>query len=178
MPDPAPSIALIPAQKSDRQRIYTWLAKSDLTACMLGPPDFADHPIPTFEQFQADYQDYFYDGSQPELGRSYLIAYQTQMVGQINYQACLKTPDTAELDIWLAGSEFTNNGIGTRAIQLLAELLFNGLFKRLLLAPSRRNARAIRAYQKIGFRETAQYLPDQLDYHDSITLVLEKASFF
>ncbi|RAJ99855.1 hypothetical protein LX87_01551 [Larkinella arboricola] len=37
-------VCLRPATLSDRQSIYEWLAHSDLTALMLGPPTFPENP--------------------------------------------------------------------------------------------------------------------------------------
>ena len=58
-------IILSPASAEDARPIYEWLACSDLTATMLGPPTYPELPVPTWEQFRADYLDHFFDGSSP-----------------------------------------------------------------------------------------------------------------
>lgn len=78
-------IALIPAAPQDRIRVYEWLTRSDLTSSMVGPPDFPDHPVPSWEEFCEDYADYFFDGSEPYKGRSFLIEYGDVTAGHINY---------------------------------------------------------------------------------------------
>ena len=168
-------IELHPATAGDRQRIYRWFAQSNLTASMAGPPDFPDHPIPDFEEFAQDYADYFFDGSAPASGRSYLILLRNEKIGQINYQSCEKTARAAELDIWLADRKYTGQGYGTDAIRTLSDfLLKSDWFDLLLIAPSARNLRAIAAYQKAGFRITDRYSSDQPDYDDAVTLCRKK----
>jgi hypothetical protein len=39
-------ILLREAEETDRRQVYEWLALSDLTPSMMGPPAFPDHPIP------------------------------------------------------------------------------------------------------------------------------------
>ena len=53
--------------------IYQWLAHSDLTSSMLGPPDFPDNDIPQWDEFINDYKMYFFDGTDPKAGRCFLI---------------------------------------------------------------------------------------------------------
>lgn len=54
------NISLRPAAPEDRQSVFEWLCKSDLTLCMLGPPDFPDNPVPEWEEFNRDYQNHFF----------------------------------------------------------------------------------------------------------------------
>jgi len=52
-------IKLRPARLSERRMIYTWLAKSDLTPSLMGPPDYPDSRVPTLKEFSQDYQQVF-----------------------------------------------------------------------------------------------------------------------
>lgn len=40
---------------------------------MMGVPTYPDQPIPTEQEFRADYLTHFFDGSAPELGWCYII---------------------------------------------------------------------------------------------------------
>ena len=48
-------VVLRPSTEQDKLTIYEWLTKSDIAASMMGPPQFPDHLIPTWEEFCSDY---------------------------------------------------------------------------------------------------------------------------
>lgn len=167
-------VTLRPAAPGEKKLIYEWLAHSDLTGEMLGPPRFPDAPVPAWNDFDHDYGDYFFDGSQPQRGRCFIIEVNGNPVGQINYNEIEAATQSAELDIWMSGSENTGKGFGTDALLALCRFLNEQLHcKEFFIAPSRRNKRAVAAYQKAGFEQTekipAWFSPD---YND--TLVMRK----
>lgn len=47
-------------------------------------------------------------------------------------------------------------------------------FETLIIAPSKRNIRAVKAYQKAGFVFTDEVTTPAPDYSDSITLIMKK----
>jgi diamine N-acetyltransferase len=142
---------------------------------MMGLPDFPDHPIPSYEEFLDDYAPHFFDGSKPRSGQSFIIYVNGTRCGQINFDTDPRLPDIAELDIWLVAKKFTGKGIGSDAIETLSRYLLNELnFEALIIAPSRRNIRAIKAYQKAGFVFTDEVTTPAPDYTDSVTLIKQK----
>lgn len=166
-------ITLKPATLLDKRTVYNWLAHSNLTSEMLGPPNFPDIPIPNWDNFNDDYLDHYFDGSQPLKGQCFLIIHNAQQIGQINYNEIDTNSNSTEIDIWLADRKFTGKGLGTEAIKMLCDYLgrsFN--CKSIYIAPSRRNVNAIKAYTKAGFTET-QILPDNFipDYNDSVVML-------
>ncbi|MFN0213492.1 MAG: GNAT family N-acetyltransferase [Saprospiraceae bacterium] len=166
-------MTLRPATLQDRRSIYNWLAHSNLTSEMLGPPKFSEIPIPTWDDFKEDYVDHYFDNSQPIKGRCFIIIHNSQQIGQINYNEIDANTNSTEIDIWLADSAFTGKGLGTEAIKMLCNFLdksFN--CKTIYIAPSRRNEHAIKAYTKAGFIET-QNIPDNFipDYSDSVVMM-------
>ena len=145
-------VTLRPAREDDRRAIYEWLAESDLTSSMLGPPHFPDAPVPSWEQFCEDYGPHFFDGTRPEVGRSFLIEVAGETVGHINYDGLDFARSLAELDIWLRSSEVCGRGYGSDALVALSRDLHETFgVTEFILRPSQRNARAIRAYSKAGF---------------------------
>jgi diamine N-acetyltransferase len=155
----------------DREQVHQWLAHSDISASMFGPPDFPEMAVPTWEEFQADYVPHYFDGSQPMAGRSFIIEFQGVAVGHINYNNIHPGPST-ELDIWMASSLYTAQGFGTDALITLCRYLRQELqCARFYIAPSARNAIALRAYGKAGFIETAD-IPDWFvpDYKDTVVM--------
>ncbi|RYU94536.1 GNAT family N-acetyltransferase [Emticicia agri] len=169
-------VKLRPATLQDRRQIFEWLTQSDLTPSMLGPPHFPENPAPTWEEFINDYYDYFFDGSQPESGRCFIIQSGNTPIGQVNYNDIEEDKSGVrytELDIWLAGREYTNKGYGTDALKTLCNFLHKDLgCKKFIIAPARQNIGAVKAYQKAGFAETTvpplHFVPD---YADTIVMI-------
>lgn len=166
-------VTLRPASMQDKRNIYNWLAHSNLTAEMLGPPLFPDAPSPTWEEFDQDYLDYYFDGSQPFSGRCFIILHNQEEIGQINYNEIDTQSNSTEIDIWLSDRKFTGMGLGTEAIILLCDYLHKELkCKTIIIAPSKRNSNAIKAYKKAGF-VVSDWLPEDFtpDYHDAVVMV-------
>ena len=166
-------ISLRPARPDDKRSIYNWLAHSNLTHMMLGPPTFPDAPVPDWEEFTEDYPPYFFDGSQPLKGRCFIICLEEEVVGQINHDKITGSPLYTELDIWLKDSKYTGKGYGTQAIVSLCNYLqktFN--CEEFRISPSRRNPNAIRSYIKAGFVESS-VIPDDFipDYDDNVFMI-------
>lgn len=166
-------IILTPATLDDRRRIYDWMAHSDITCQMMGPPEFEDNPIPEWEFFKNDYNPDFFNDEDPDQGRSYIIQVNGESVGHINYNEIERSTNTAELDIWMAGSRFCNKGYGSDAIETLCHYLATQLHcTRFVLAPSARNKNAIRAYEKCGFKKSPEIPPGFIpDYADTVVMI-------
>ncbi|MEQ9442840.1 MAG: GNAT family N-acetyltransferase [Cyclobacteriaceae bacterium] len=161
------------ATLQDKRKIYSWLAHSNLTSEMLGAPNFPDIPIPTWDEFNEDYLDHYFDGSPSLKGQCFILIHNGQEVGQINYNEIDTISKATEIDIWLADRKFTGKGLGTEAIKLLCEYLEQTFgCKTIYIAPSRRNLNAIRAYTKAGFIESKN-LPNNIipDYNDTVVLI-------
>ncbi len=156
----------------DKEKVFRWLTRSNLTAEMLGPPKFPDTLVPSWEEFDNDYLDYYFDGTQPMKGRCFIITHKGQEVGQINYNHIDPRDHSTELDIWLSDKRFTGQGFGTGALRLICRFLAETFGCRYVyVQPSRRNPKAIRAYLKAGFREQAYFPPELVpDYEDSVLL--------
>lgn len=161
-------VKLRPATLADRRPIFDWLTSSDLTGLMMGPPDYPDIPIPSWEEFMNDYKPYFFDSSRPLLGRCFIIEVDSNAVGQINHDKISNIDHSTELDIWLRSREYINKGYGSDAINTLCEYLAQKFgCQKFIISPSERNKVAIRAYEKAGFIITEEkpegFLADSLD---------------
>lgn len=169
-------LTLKPASLEDKRKVYHWLAHSNLTGEMFGPPNFSGYSVPTWDEFNKDYLDHFFDGSQPLKGQSFIIIHNEQPIGHINYNAVDTTSKSTEIDIWLADRAYTGQGFGTEAIKILCNYLYNHLnCETIYIAPSRRNTNALKAYKKAGFIETStlpvNFLPD---YDDTVLLSITR----
>lgn len=172
---------LRPAKMADREKIYLWMAHSDVTPSMMGPPNYPDHPIPSWEEFCQDYGECFFGPSGDGKGRNFVITADGEEVGTIGYDLCDKEKSRAVLDIWLRGEDYCGRGYGTDALNTLCRHLFDkhGI-RSFYISPSSRNKRAVAAYLKAGFQQvslSAQELDDEfgrgvniLDYRDNILM--------
>jgi RimJ/RimL family protein N-acetyltransferase len=166
-------VKLRSATRLDRKPIFDWLTHSDLTSQMMGPPTYPDSKIPTWDEFIEDYKLYFFDSTQPLLGRCFVIEVNSEPVGQINHDKVYPPDNTTELDIWLKDSRYTGKGYGTDAITTLCDYLTKTLgCQKFTISPSRRNINAIKAYKKTGFIETYMTIdPSMADYHDAVVMI-------
>jgi diamine N-acetyltransferase len=147
---------------------------------MLGPPEFPDSPVPTWEEFREDYSDSFFTPAGDGYGRVFIIAAEGRDIGCISYDGLQDWHGTAELDLWIASASDWGRGWGGAAIRQLSEFLLGyAAVSALLIRPSARNARAIAAYRRAGFEP---YDPQRhpvsesdaqagLDYEDAVVLV-------
>lgn len=167
------SVVLRPAILNDKRKVYTWLTATDLTPEMLGPPHFPDCPVPSWEDFDNDYLDYYFDGSRECEGRCFIIEYMGIAAGQINYNKINTEDSSTELDIWLAEKKYTGRGIGSAAIRILMKYLCEHFFcRRFYVAPSLRNSHALEFYRNAGFEIASDVPVDFIpDYYDSVLLV-------
>ena len=144
---------------------------------MLGPPDFPEASIPSWEEFCADYTLDYFDGTQAHLGRSLIIEVIELAVGHISYSSEHLPGGCMELDIWMESLAQCGKGYGSEAIELLIAWLHDSFgAKRFIMRPSRRNQRAISVYTKAGFTKSPLSVKEQDvvygagDYFDTITL--------
>ena len=154
--------------------MYQWLAKSDITHFMMGPPRFPDVDVPTWEEFRDDYTLDYFTSPSPKGGGCFIIHADSRRVGQINYNAFDVSKGLVELDIWLSGADVVGKGYGSDALlTLCGHLKERHGCHTFVVGPSARNPEAIRAYQRMGFKKMAE-VPSALrpDYYDTVWLGL------
>lgn len=166
------------AGEVDRHRIYEWLAASDVTCSMMGPPDYEDHPVPTWEEFNRDYKHYYFDGSRPEKGQCFIIVAGGEDVGVISYSQVDPESNEVELDIWLRSEADCGKGYGSQAIEQLCDhLRYQEGVVQFIIRPSARNKRAVAAYRKAGLETVKMSMKEQeqrygpADYKDSVVMI-------
>ncbi len=141
----------------DRKRAYEWLYHSDFSDFLNKLPGVKEEEIPSYSEFTADYEDYFFNGSHPEKGRCYVIVCtnngKEEDIGIISYTSFHLRDKITEFDIWLKGNHYTGHGFGTKAIQILTSIVKGLGYEKIIIRPSKYNKRAIKSYQKAGFIE-------------------------
>lgn len=148
-------VSLRLALEADRDRAYAWLADSDLTASFVGPPLFADRPVPSHAAFTERYLPFYFDGTRPFDGRGLIIQAGQADVGFLSHGPIDLLQDVVELDLWFAQRAYCGNGRGAEAIALACRWMQATFgIDRFMMRPSRRNVHALRAIRRAGFRET------------------------
>lgn len=160
--------------------ILDWLYRSDVTPSMLGPPLYPERRVSPPGEDEGGYEPHYFDGSAQELGRCYLTLAGGEPVGQVGYNDIHEHGGRrwTELDFWMRNEVCRGRGYGPDALDVLGRHLHDRLgVAELMVQPSARNLRAIRAYEKVGFRrldlpiEEARTLWGPSDYADSVSLV-------
>ena len=173
-------IMLRPAACEDERVILDWLFRSDLTPTMIGPPLYPERPIPPPGEAGHGYETHYFDGSAPGLGRCFLILADGEPVGQVNHNDIHERGGRrrTELDIWMRCEACCGKGYGTDALDAFCRYLHERFgVAEFMVQPSARNPRAIRAYEKAGFRrldlpiDEARSLWGSSDYADSVYMV-------
>lgn len=175
-----PRVLLRPARPQHRRMVYDWLARSDATPSFMGPPGFTDNPIPTWEEFDGQEDAFLFDGELTERGRCFLIVRDEEPIGAVIANDVFERGGVrrVELDIWMRSEADCGRGFGGEALDLLCRHLAERFAVReFMVQPSARNTRAIRAYEKVGFRPLDLPLPEAVaawapnDYCDSVYMV-------
>jgi RimJ/RimL family protein N-acetyltransferase len=145
-------VFLKPTTSEEIPQFYAWATNPD--------PDiqryyYGGNP-PTFEEFLADYEPHFFDGSQPYKGRCYtILADGKRPIGVVSYNDFDTERKRVTFDIIIGNREDCGRGYGSDALRTLVRHLFETFptLETAIIAAHRQNARAIRAYKKAGFRQ-------------------------
>jgi RimJ/RimL family protein N-acetyltransferase len=182
-------VTLRPMTVEEIPLFFEWATQSDAAPYWYG--ELSGDQVPTFEEFLKDWKRYYFDGSEPDKGRCFMILIDDTAIGQINYNeidrknnsvdldiliaedkgrcSMILIDDTAigqinyneidrknnsvDLDILIAEDRYKNKGYGTDALQALTGYLFGRMgIQTCWIDAAYKNPRAIRAYQKAGFK--------------------------
>jgi len=158
-------ITLVPAELAQREDVYNWCFHSETSKAHL----FEGMQVPTYAEFAEDYCDYYFDGTQLQSGRGFMIMLDGEAIGFLSYAAFHLQPGWVELDNWLAREEHCGKGYGSDALRTFGRYLADELgFERAIMRPSVNNPRAIAAYEKAGFVRSdlppeSYLLPEYMD---------------
>lgn len=150
-------IELREAKIKDRRKVYKWLYYSDFSPFLYKLEGYTSDTLPSYDEFKKDYEDYYFDGSQPEKGRCFIILNKNQgeveEIGVVSYTSEHLQDKITEFDIWLKGLSYTGHGYGTTAILILAGIIKEKGYAKVIIRPSKYNKMAIKSYKKAGFVE-------------------------
>lgn len=142
-------VMLEPMAKQEIPQFYYWAIRSPFWYGKYSD----EKEIPTYDQFRKDWQDFYFDGSAPEKGRSFVIVTGERAVGQINYNKIDRNDQSVDLDIIIYQEKDRGKGYGPDALRTLCNYLFSEMgVKKCELATAVNNERAIESYKKAGFK--------------------------
>jgi diamine N-acetyltransferase len=156
-------VALRPMTADWMPLFYRWATQSEAAPFWYG--DLVGEPIPTYQEFIQDFKPYYYDGSEPEKGRSFVIMVGRRAIGEINYNEIDRKHNSVDLDIIIADDKDKNRGYGSDALKTLARYLFRKMnIEVCILETVLKNARAIRAYEKAGFKQAKHSQEKEIEW--------------
>jgi RimJ/RimL family protein N-acetyltransferase len=169
------TVSLRAARLSDRRTAFEWLTQSDATSSMMGEPRYPDHPLPSWDEFQKDYSEAFFDERGDGKGRNFIIMLGGGEIGTIGYDNLDRQKRSVDLDIWMKEERYCGHGYGPDALEGLIDHLHGEYgITTFRVDPSARNERAIRAFMKAGFRIEHGRISDRPpDYDDGISMMRE-----
>lgn len=137
-------VSLRPVADADLADLLRWRQDPEVV-------QFWDVAPETLEEAREE----FLDADSSPLWR-FVIEWRGRGVGNIEYSHLYPDTDylwSAGIDIFIGEPEARNHGVGTEAVRTLLQYLFEvKRLHRVTIDPEVRNARAIRSYEKAGFR--------------------------
>jgi len=108
----------------------------------------------TKKEFFEDWNQGYFDVTSPEKGQCFWIMADNKKIGQINYNKIDTQNKKVELDIIIGEEEHTSRGYGTDALRTLMRYLFDNFdIHKIWIEARANNPRAVRAYEKVGFKK-------------------------
>jgi len=105
-----------------------------------------------------DEEDHFF-GSDPGMSKYLLIQCEGTIAGTISHTYHDGKVKSFELDMWLRSSAYTGKGVGSTAMQILIDHLVRQYgITTFIIRPWTKNERAIKAYEKCGFRHCPDFV--------------------
>lgn len=150
-------ISLEFAKLSDKRLIYEMLVSPEVIDNMFD----LKHPAPTWEEFDEDESDEYFTGLPSKEGSYLLIKFEGKTIGSISYSNGNAKIIHSEIDIWISSTDYTGQGLGTEAINLLMDYVYSNFsIDTFIIRPWRKNVKAIKAYLKCGFKEVVNFNPE------------------
>ena len=145
-----------PLLQDEAELVYEWATSSDATPYWYG--EMYGDQIPSREDFFADFKPHYFDESDPEKGRAFAIEIDGNIIGHVHYNNIDRSDNSVELDIMIMDRENWNRGYGSDALRALSSYLFEHKgIGTCFIEAILKNPRAVRAYQKAGFRTTKTF---------------------
>jgi len=104
--------------------------------------------------FFRDWHEGYFDSGKPKAGHCFWIMVAEEKVGVIAYNAIDEHNQKTEIDIIIGSEKDMGKGYGSDAIQTLCHYLFDRFqLNKIWIEARANNPRAVKAYQKAGFKK-------------------------
>ncbi|KKQ55311.1 MAG: GCN5-related N-acetyltransferase [Parcubacteria group bacterium GW2011_GWA2_38_13] len=167
------NVTLRPLVMSDAKNFCLWLADSEVTIFL----QIHGEPSPTLSEEKR----YIMSTKKDLSKRQFSIAVAGVHIGTLALSSISEKNKRAEFGIFIGDKKYWGQGCGTEAGKLLLHYAFQTLgLHRVYLSVIGYNIRAIKSYEKIGFRiegRERQYFFREGHYHDKIIMGILKNEF-
>lgn len=145
------SVTLVPIKLKERNEFYNLATQSYGSKFWYDDEEKATR---TKEDFFNDWNKAYFDMNSPKKGQCFWILAEGEKIGQINYNQIDTKNKRAELDIIIGSKDYMGKGYGFDALKALIKFLFDNFdLNKIVIEARGNNSRAIRAYQKVGFKK-------------------------
>jgi len=149
-------VILTPIKPGEKDEFYKLATESEGSKFWYSDRGLA---VPTKEDFFQDWHEGYFDTNLPEKGQCFWITIDGEKIGQINYNEIDLAGKQVELDIIIGKEINMGRGYGTDALKTLIKYLFdNSAVNKIWIEPRANNPRAIRAYEKAGFKREENFV--------------------
>jgi RimJ/RimL family protein N-acetyltransferase len=167
-------ISLRPMKPKEVELIYRWANNPDVMPYWYGKRR-------TLKQIKGDWKPHYFSDKDPYSGRCFAIEVQDEPIGMVNHNKIDRENKSVDMDIMIGQKEDWNKGYGTDALRTFCGFLFRRFkLNRIWLGAYVFNARAIRVYEKAGFKKEGILREETLingKFVDSVLLSILRKEF-
>jgi len=172
-------VALRPMEPEEVTLIHLWANNPDALPFWYGEKK-------TLEEIKGDWKSHYFSDNNPYTGRCFAILKGKNPVGKpigmINYNRIDRDNRSVDIDMIIGKAKDWGQGYGSDALKTFARYLFDRFdLNRIWLGSYIYNKRAIRAYEKAGFKKEGLLREDALvggKFVDTVVLSLLRREFF
>lgn len=135
-----------PMRPDEAPLLFAWTRDPDVAPFWGGHDHYAD-----LDDFLRHWERHYLDGSDLSRGRCFTIEADSRAIGMVNYNRIDLHGRSTEIDVVIGEHGYRDRGYGTDALRAFFRFLFDEVgLHRIWLATYDYNARARRAYEKLG----------------------------
>lgn len=172
-------IALRPMEPEEVTLIHAWANNSAVIPFWYGEKK-------TLTQIKTDWKPHYFSDNNPHSGRCFAILKGKNPVGKpigmINFNRIDRENRSVDIDMVIGHTKDWGQGYGTDALRTFVRYLFESFdLNRIWLGTYNYNKRAIRAYEKAGFKKEGVLREDAwvgCKYVDTVVLSILRREFF
>jgi RimJ/RimL family protein N-acetyltransferase len=174
-------ISLRPMKPKEVELIYRWANNPDVMPYWYGRRRTWYGRRRTLKQIKDDWKPHYFSDKDPHSGRCFAIEVNDEPIGMVNYNKIDRENKSVDMDIMIGQKEQWDKGYGTDALKTFCGFLFIKFkLNRIWLGAYIYNVRAIRAYEKAGFKKEGILREEALingKFVDSVLLSILRKEF-